>query len=128
MTRARDAAEAAIFMALSSAGLAWPVFQHVPQDTPPPVNIVGDMDGISLETKEDDDEEIELSILTVVQGEQRKPVSQEQGRIKSALNNAALTSGGFTVRPIWTSADAVLMPDGETYLGTSRFTVFAFED
>lgn len=128
MTKARDAAEAAIFDALSSAGLTWPVYQHVPQDTPPPINIVGDMDGEGLGAKGDDDEAIELSILTVFQGEARKPVSQEQGRIKDALNEKTLTHSGYTIRPLWTDANAILMQDGETYLGTSRFLVFAFED
>lgn len=128
MSDAQNATEAAIFAALSAGGLAWPVHQHVPEDTPPPLNIIGDMSGAPLGDKDSRDELIELEISTIYQGEARKPVLAEQAKIVAALDEQELTVTGWTIRPLKESASAFLMPDGETYLGTTRFTVFALAD
>lgn len=128
MSDAQDACEAAIYGALSG-NVTWPVHQHVPENTPPPVNILGDMTGTPLDDKDGGDEQIEMVINTVFQGEQRKPVLQEQGRISALLDEKALTSvDGWTIRPLKTRSDAVLMPDGETYLGTIELIVFALKN
>jgi len=128
MSDAQNATEAAIFTALSEGGLSWPVHQHVPEDTPPPVNIIGDMSGTPLGDKESGDEQIEVEITTVYQGEARKPVLDEQAKIIAALDEQHLAVTGWTIRPVKESASAFLMPDGETYLGTTRFTVFALAE
>ncbi len=128
MSEAQNATEAAVFVALSGGGLSWPIYQHVPEDTPLPVNIIGDMSGEPLEDKSSGDARIELEISTVFQGEARKPVLDEQAKIIAALDEQTLSSDGWTIRPVHISADALLMPDGETYLGTTRFTVFALAD
>ncbi len=129
MSDAQNATEAAVYAALAAGGLAYPVFQHVPENTPPPVNIIGDISGEPLSDKGSQDERIDLTITTVVQTEQRKPVLLEQGKIRAALDDVALTgAAGWTIRPQYLSGDAVLLPDGETYLGTMRFTIFALKN
>ena len=128
MSDAQNATEAAVYTALAAGGLSYSVYQHVPEDTAPPVNIIGDISGEPLGDKGGDDERIEVSISTVYQGEARKPVLTEQQKIIAALDGKSLTSGSWTIRPEKLSADAVMMPDGETYLGTTRFTVFAFKN
>lgn len=122
-----DAIEAAVFDALTTAAIGIPIYQHVPQDTPPPVIIIADMDADdSIATKgDDDDEQITLQILTTMQAEERKPVLVAQSKIKKALHEKMLLQPGWEIRPLWQSHDAVLLPDGETYLGTSLFTVMA---
>ncbi len=128
MSEGMNAVEAAVYAALAGAGLSWPVYQHVPEDTPPPVNIIGDMSAEPLDSKDGDDARVSLDVQSVFQGEARKPVLDEQARIITALDEAVLSSGGFTVRPLLETADAVLLPDGETYLGTTRFTVMALKN
>jgi hypothetical protein len=129
MSEAQNACEAAVYATLAAAALAYPVHQHVPEDTAPPVNIIGDLSGEPLADKGGGDERIDLAITTVVQGEARKPVLDEQAKIIAALDGQALTAAaGWTIRPQYTSGDAVLLPDGETYLGTTRFTVFALKN
>lgn len=129
MSDAQIATAQAVFAALSAGGLTWPVYQHVPEDTPPPVNIIGDMSGELLDTKDGKDEQIELTITTVQQGESRAPVLAEQAKIIAALHDQALTSvAGWTINPMRMRSDAVLMPDGETYLGTTEFTIFALKN
>jgi hypothetical protein len=129
MSDAQNATEKAVFVALSAAGLNNPTYQHVPQDTPSPTNIIGDMTGEPLGDKGGIDERIELSIETEMQGEQRKVVLEEQARIIATLDNQALTGAtGWTINPERLSADAVLLPDGVTYLGTTRFVIFALKN
>jgi len=129
MSDAQRATAQAVFTAMNTAGLAWQVFQHVPEDTPPPVNIIGDMDGTPMDVKDGTDEQIDLTITTVFQGESRKPVLDEQAKIIAALHDQALTSvAGWTIHPMRDSSGAVLMPDGETYLGTLNLTIFALKN
>lgn len=128
MSDAQNACEAAIYAALVAGGLSWPVYQHVPEDTPPPVNIIGDMSGEPLGDKDTGDEQIELEINTIYQGEERAPVLAEQAKIIAALDGKALSVTGWTIHPNKAGSDASLLPDGETYLGAARFTVFALAD
>lgn len=128
MSDAQNATEAAVYTALAAGSLSYSVYQHVPEDTAPPVNIIGDIAGEPLGDKAGVDERIELSITTVYQGEARKPVLTEQQKIIAALDGKSLTSGSWTIRPEKMSADAVMLPDGETYVGTTRFTIFAFKN
>ncbi|MEP2103092.1 MAG: hypothetical protein ABJP02_04890 [Parasphingorhabdus sp.] len=125
MSEALNAAEKAIYEALRDGAPVWPVFQHVPQDTALPLNIIGDMDENSFAVKSDDDARINLQILTVYQGEERKSVTDEQARIYATLNEVTLSEGGFNITCYRTSSRAELLEDGETYLGTSFFTVLA---
>lgn len=124
MTDAVTAAEKAIFAALTTA-VDWDVYQHVPQDTPPPVVIIGDMVATEIGTKNDPDRRIDLQVLTVFQGEARKPVTERQQMIRDALNGITLIESGFRITSNETSARAELLEDGETYIGTSNFTVWA---
>lgn len=124
MTDAVTAAEKAIFAALTAA-VDWAVYQHVPQDTPPPVVIIGDMISNPIGVKDDPDRQINLQILTVFQGEERKAVTDRQQMIRDALDGVTLSETGFSITSNETSARAELMEDGETYLGTSNFTVWA---
>ncbi|MBB5684293.1 tail completion protein gp17 [Sphingobium boeckii] len=130
MSEAMDAIEIGVFTELTAAAIGIPIYQHVPEDTAPPVIIIGDLDSDdSISTKDDDlDEAIELEITTVMQTQQRKPVLITQARIKAALNGKAIMMPGFTIRPLWVSQSAVLLPDGENYVGTSRFRIMALAD
>lgn len=129
MSDAQLAAAEAVYEALSAGGLSYAVYQHVPENTNPPVNIIGDMSGEPLGDKGGTDERIELTINTVIQAEQRKPVLAEQAKILAALDNKALTGAtGWTICPEKLASDAVMLPDGETYLGTLRFTIFALKN
>lgn len=126
MTSATNAVEAAVFEALNG-NLTVPVYQHVPEDTPPPVVIIGDIEASPLETKGDSDRQVSLTITTVIQAEQRKPVLDIQEEIVAALDGASLVKDAWQVRPFLESEDAVLLPDGAHYVGTSRYTIWALQ-
>lgn len=125
MTDAKSAVEAAAYAALSAGVTLAPVWQHAPQDVPPPVVIIGDMDDEPIGTKDDPDRRVSVSILTVVEGEERRPVFAIQAEITAALDGKTLTSGPWSLRFSAEASDAALLGDGSTYLGTSRFLVMA---
>lgn len=120
-----NAAEKAVYDALSAGAPQWTIYQHVPQDTAPPMHIIGDLVASGALSKDEDDARLNMDILTVFQGEERKPVTDEQERIKTALHEVTLSEGDFEIKCYRTGARAELLEDGETYLGTSTFTVWA---
>jgi hypothetical protein len=129
MPNAVSAVEAAAFTALSAGVTLAPVHQHVPQDAPPPLVIVADMDAERLGTKEGDpDRSITLSIVTVTEGEARKPLLDIQGQIETTLDGLRVTPSGWTLKFSFQSSDGALMEDGKTYVGTSRFNVLALSN
>lgn len=133
MSEAFNATEVAVFTALNVADLTSlaEVHQHVPQDTSGSIVIIGDLDGESFGAKDPNDEDrlISLSITTQVPGEERKPVLRIQDQIETLLNGQTLTTyPGWSISIMFDGASAILFPDGQRYVGTSNFTVFALKD
>lgn len=129
MTSAASAIEATAFTALSAGVTLAPVYQHVPQDTPRPVVIIGDIELEPLGGKGDDgDRRGTLSIISVFEGEARKPMLDMQAEIEVALNVLSNTSGGWSVNFTLAGEDATMSETGEQYVGLSRFAVIALKN
>ncbi|MGE3304285.1 MAG: hypothetical protein AB7M12_14365 [Hyphomonadaceae bacterium] len=137
MTSAASAIEAAAYAALTAGVTLSPVHQHVPQDTPPPVTIVGDIDLEPFQTKDQDgDRQGTLVITCVVEGEARKPLLDLQDEVEAALSGLRVEAGGWLLLFTFQSSDGLLVADpvseesegGETYVGTSRFNVLALSN
>lgn len=62
------------------------VFQHVPEDTPPPVVIVGDVSFEDIGTKDAPLFRFDISIVSVVAGPGRKPLDAVQAQVNEAIN------------------------------------------
>lgn len=126
MISANDAVEFAAFTLLSAApSIGAAVHQHVPEDTPPPVVIIGDMDAQPLATKGDRDRRVTLSVVTVTVAEERKPMLAIQGHIESRLDGAIMDVEGWSLTFSFVGDDAVLTPEGDGYVGNSNFTILA---
>lgn len=128
MTDAVVAAEKAVYDALSdpASGLVFDLYQHAPQDTAPPLNIFGDVSASPFgEKASDPDRRISFQILTVRQGEERKPVLEEQGRIAAALDGKTFLANGFKISCTGAAWRCEMLEDGETYLGTTTITILA---
>lgn len=126
MSAAGDAIEKATYTLLTTGepiGIA--VFQHVPEDTDPPVIIIGDLETEPLDAKDDGDERATLTIVTVIEGEARKPLLDAQAKIKTKLHGARVTEGAWTLAYRFISSSAALAPDGAAYVGESRFEILA---
>jgi len=130
VTDALSAATAALFGALEGAiGMA--VFQHVPQDHDPavPVTVIADITSSGTLSKgADDDVRLTVTIYTIVQGRQNRPVTVAQGLIVAALDGKALAQDGWMIAPSLTRRECRLMEDGITYLGTTLFSALALSD
>lgn len=122
-----DAIEQAVFGLLTTptpiAGAS--VYQHVPENTAPPVVIIGDMDSEPLGAKDDPDCRVSLTITAIVSGEQRKPVLALLEQVKGRLAGQRAAQSGWTLAFDFERDDAVLLDTGDGYVGTSRYSVIA---
>lgn len=126
MTSAANAVEKVSYDLLSDGNnIGAAVFQHVPQDTLPPVIIIGDIDVQPLALKDDPDRRINLTILTVTEAEERKSMLDLQDAIETRLDGARISHDGWIIAFTQTDCDAVLTPEGDGYIGTNSFTILA---
>lgn len=126
MTDAVSATGAALFAALSTATLTF--YQHVPQDTVPPVGVIGEHRVTAPFGKGDPDRSIEIDIIVIYQGEQNKPVIAWQAEIIDKLDGKTLSASGFRICPTILSETCQLDDDGITYVGTSKFKILALAE
>jgi len=128
---AEDAVELAAFNALnvSSVTSLATVYQHVPEDTDPPVIIIGDMssDG-DFGGKDNSDEQIKLTITAVVRTEERRPLREIKAAVKAVLHRLQVVQSGWTLQFVFSSSDSYLATDdGVTYVGNFNFIVLAIK-
>lgn len=127
---AEDAVEASAYEALNVPALTSlaGVYQHVPQDTAPPVVIIGDMDSdADFSDKDGLDERITLTVTAVVTAEQRKPLRAIKKVVKQLLHERTESRGGWTLQFTFLNADGVLL-NAEDYVGNFRFSVLALSE
>jgi hypothetical protein len=137
MTSAASAIEAVAFKRLDGEVGPATAYQHVPEDTPPPVVIVGDIDLDRMSKGGDPDRLGTLTITSIVPGEARKPLLDIQEKIETRMDGFTGTHDGWSVSFSFQSSDGLLaaLPaaDDESsgaaaYVGNSRFQVMATKD
>jgi len=123
----KDATEKVAFILLTQDGeLGAPVYQDVPDNTPPPVVIIGDITFEPLPGLKDDvDGRGTLEIVTIVQGDERKPIFPLQKGIKDRLRGAKVVEDGWRIKFNFTGDSAQLDETGTNYVGFSRFDFLA---
>jgi hypothetical protein len=130
MSEALSAAQAVAYAALSAGVTLAQVFQHVPEGTDPAqaVVIIGDIqaDAESIASKDDQDKEITLSIVSVIKARGTKPLFAIQAQVEAALDKLEASQGGWTLHFIAKDSEAILVGDGEIYVGKNNYTVLAF--
>ncbi|HEY1605620.1 MAG TPA: DUF3168 domain-containing protein [Allosphingosinicella sp.] len=134
MPEAASAVEAATFAALSGndalTALA-AVYQHVPEDTPPPVVVIADISedpGGLLGKDGGGDVQLALTVASVIQGHARKPLFDIEEQVKRSLAEHREVRDGWSLTFLFAGSEGQLMEDGQTYVGNCRFTVFALAD
>lgn len=128
MTDLLTAAQDAIFDALNVPAVTdiAPVFQHVPEDTQPPVVIIGAMNRTAAGAKDSIMDRITIEIVTLYRAPSRRHVFELMAAVRDALEGKALTAIGATLSaPAEETAEDDLLPDGQTYTGVQRFALFA---
>lgn len=126
MSDAKAITERVMFDALAAGIAGAAVYQDVPQDTPLPVVVLGDMKSYPIGAKSDPDRRISAIIVSMVAAEERAPVLALQKQIEVALDGKCFKPTGWEINVTFEDDDAVLAEDGAVYLGTSAFTIFAF--
>ena len=128
----KGAAQAAFFQALDGAAEVTDlsdVYQHVPQETEPTpdkgLTIIGDLSAVNIAGKDGEIDRVTVEVITEVRQPDQTALTQLQAAVRGTLDRAALpTQSGFEISPpVLESEDAALAEDGQTYLGTQRFSV-----
>jgi hypothetical protein len=123
------AAQDAIFDKLNGTGAITaigPVWQHPPDGLEPPYTLIGAMNATPFGGKDGGLDNIEVEILTVVRQPGREHLTPLMTAVRDALEGAALTATGVALSPpVFESDDDDLLDDGQTYVGTQRFSLFA---
>lgn len=128
MIDVKSAVEIALYQALAGNIAGVTVYQDAPENASLPVTVIGDLTERPIATKGGNDARVTASIATEFAAEERAPLLIAQGRIKDLLHEGEFVVDGWTLRPIFQTANAELAENGETYVGASIFDVLAFAD
>lgn len=115
--------EKAVYDRLKAQITNVPVFQHVPQDTAPPVIMIAAMNRTDASGKTGQVEYVEFEIVCIFRSHARAPVHAAQQRVKDALHEfkPAVTGGTMIHKITQLDASDQLMADGLHYYGNQRF-------
>lgn len=125
MSDAKAIVEAAVFATLSANIKGAKVFQDAPYEQPNPLVLIGDMRSSRLPVKGgDDDRRVSISIVTLVDADERAPLLDLQRQIEALLDAKTLTPNGWLLQFEFQDDTAVLADD-DTYVGVTDFSVLA---
>jgi hypothetical protein len=125
-----QAAQTAVYQQLAAAdGLTalCAVYDHVPQNTQPPMTIVGDLDSENAGGKGEQYEELIVEIVAVYRGSARGPLLDIMHQQRIALDGQSIEHAGVTFgQPEFLGAKTNgPASDGVTYAGISHFRICA---
>lgn len=129
MTRVRQDIQDAVYALLNHASVTdiAPVYQHVPDNTDPPVVIIGTItlegDGAKSGAPLD---RATIEIITLTREPAREALHELMAAVRDRLEGAELTAPDSILSPLEFQADDDdLLDDGVTYVGTQRFALWA---
>lgn len=125
---ASTAVERETFTALDAGVTGAPVFQDVPDDQPLPVVIIGDLLSVPFGRDDDPDRRITLTIVVLVEGDERSPCTDLQSEIEAVLVAKTIETPDWNLHYSIASSAAELAEDGSGYVGTTILTILAFSN
>lgn len=103
------------------------VYQDVPEDTPPPVVILGDISAEPFTNDPNDpDRRVTLTVTTIVAGDEVGPCTDIQDQVEM-LGGYRVTTDGWELLFRSLGSDATLVGDASGYVGTTTFEIIAFK-
>ncbi|HWU03170.1 MAG TPA: DUF3168 domain-containing protein [Novosphingobium sp.] len=113
--------------ALPGAPAGLQVFDHVPQDTPPPFIKLGTIKATDASTRDEQMARIDIEVICEWRGNQRDELIWMMGRVRKALNNRPIAAAGavFTRPVVDTEIAGEAIADGVTYVSLSTFAFTA---
>jgi hypothetical protein len=123
------AAQTAIVAKLSATAAVTnlaPVYQHVPDDTQPPVVVIGDISAAPVGGKGGALDLLDVEIITMVRAPGREHLTPLRNAVRDALDEQALpTQAGVALSvPVFAGDEDTIEDDGNTYIGTQRFSLY----
>jgi hypothetical protein len=126
MTDLSDAVQAALFAKLEAGVTLGKVLTIVPDNTQPPVAVIGDSQAEQIGGKGSDVERHEISIRTIVAGTSRRALFALMKEVKDSLHNQPISAPGATLSlPVMTSSDSYRDIEEKVLIGEQSFTVIA---
>lgn len=126
MTDLTSAVHGAIFARLSALVTLAPVYSIVPDNTKPPVVVVGDGSFEQIGGKGGNAERHDVVVRSFVGGTSKADLFALMQQVKNALHEQPLTSAGAALsRCIMTSGTEVRDIDDNVLVGEQRFFVIA---
>lgn len=125
MSQAKTATALAAYDALAAAITGASVFQDVPDNFTGEMVVVGPMSSKPVGAPEDPDRYVQLTIVSMGQGDENAPVLALQGQVEAALAGKILRPDGWTLQFQFLDDNIELDNDGVTYVGTTLFHVVA---
>lgn len=127
MTDLARGVEKAFYVQLVAEVTGIKLFQNVPENTPPPVQFIGDMVRTQEGGKASDLERFDIDVITIVRANQAKVLHAKMDEAKAALDRwvPPITEGVRMHRVRHVDSRTQLLADGQHYYGSSRFEVFA---
>ena len=104
-----------------------PVFQHVPDEAQPPMIVIGQMSAQPYaDTKDGSMDEITVEVITLNREPDRSALFKIMAANRAALEGQDLSTDEIELSPIkFLSMDDDLAEDGQTYIGSQRFSTIA---
>jgi hypothetical protein len=130
LTPAQDAVFAALSPLVGTDAVppGWQLFQHVPENTPPPYTMFGQISGENqTDVPGEQLELINFELVHVWRGNRRRELLQMMGASRSALHNQPIEADGAQFgAPDYVKGEAgEAIADGVTYVGLQNFKFFA---
>lgn len=125
-----SATRGAVYRALAAAvpGDLAPVYDDVPQNTPPPFVKIGSIDSENASAKGDQVELLTVEVVAVYRGEDRGVLLAMMHAARAALDRQPITADGVAFEPprfVVGSASDASQQDGVTYAGVLNFELYA---
>lgn len=128
MIKAAAAVERETYTVLAAGVTGAAVFQDVPDDQPLPVVIIGDLLSVPYAGADDPDRRITLTIVVLVEGDERGPCTDLQEQIEALLAGVTIETAEWNLHYLVASSAAELAEDGSGYAGTTILTILAFSN
>lgn len=121
------AVQSAIMARLQAPGVvSAPAYTVVPDNTSPPVVVVGDATFEQIGGKNSDTERHDIVVRCIVGGTSKAALFELMAEVKAALHNQALTSADAALsRCVMTSGNEIRDIDANALVGEQRFFVIA---
>lgn len=126
MIDVRGAIDTMLFERLDGAGLAFPVFHFVPENTKPPVHVIDD---VTVDNEGDKSTPLfrcSATIVSITKAPTRQGLHRAMGEVMDTLNDWQPDDvEGFTFGRLSFEASDTAIIGAQTQYGSQRFTFFA---